>query len=65
MSQTLNLADPQTETGASGRLRRWTQGDVTQLRESVGAGEPVERIAERLHREADEVATMMRRLRLR
>jgi hypothetical protein len=65
MPHTFNVTDPQTETGASVPQRRWTQGDVTQLRTSVGAGEPVERIADRLQRETDEVATMMRRLRLR
>lgn len=49
----------------AGSLRRWTQADVTTLRDAVGAGEPVEQIADRLQRETDEVRTMMRRLRLR
>jgi hypothetical protein len=45
--------------------RRWTQGDITTLRQAIGSGEPVARIAEQLGRDGDAVTLMMNRLRLR
>lgn len=45
--------------------RRWTQADITALRQAIGSGEPIGRIAEQLGRDTDAVTLMMNRLRLR
>lgn len=45
--------------------RRWTQGDITALRQAIGSGASVERIAEQLGRDTEAVTLMMSRLRLR
>jgi Mn-dependent DtxR family transcriptional regulator len=45
--------------------RRWTQTDITTLRDLLQQGRPVADVAARLHRNPEEVSSMMRRLRLR
>ena len=45
--------------------RRWTQGDITALRQALGAGDSIGRIAEKLGRDTDAVMLMMKRLHLR
>jgi hypothetical protein len=45
--------------------RRWTQTDITALRDQLQQGHPVTEIANRLHRNSEEVSSMMQRLRLR
>jgi predicted transcriptional regulator len=45
--------------------RRWTQTDITALRDLLQQGQSVGEIANRLHRNPEEVSSMMRRLRLR
>jgi predicted transcriptional regulator len=45
--------------------RRWTQTDITALRDLLQRGQPVPEIANRLHRNPEEVSSMMQRLRLR
>lgn len=45
--------------------RRWTQGDITVLRQALGGGDSVGRIAEKLGRDTDAVMLMMTRLHLR
>ncbi len=45
--------------------RRWTQGDITALRQALGAGDTIDRIAEKLGRDTDAVMLMMKRLHLR
>ncbi|MBB3910821.1 hypothetical protein GGQ81_001422 [Sphingomonas desiccabilis] len=45
--------------------RRWTQTDITGLRNQLQQGHPVAEIANRLHRNPEEISSMMWRLRLR
>lgn len=44
--------------------RRWTQADITDLRERVGAGTPPAKIAEAAARSVEDVARMIGRLHL-
>ena len=45
--------------------QRWTQSDITDLRTRVQLGDPVEKIADESERTADEIRSMVARLRLK
>jgi hypothetical protein len=55
------MADP---SNAPHHHARWTQTDITMLRERVGAGASIDDLASLLGRSASDVAHMMDRLRL-